>query len=390
MTTSYLKDISRKQNIKKVKEEFSMNQFAGSFPQPPIPGAGAPPTPPVAGATPVAGGSGVTKVRADVVKAAVQKGLAIRPLGLVVDGNEIHRYEYDAANTELETFINNWQMQNKKQDKVSGKMVPKSITPIRAVKELCIKQNRNPREFAKFDEAGAPMLQLKKPSIKGFIIKFPSTEGTGSYVDIVKKSALSEAINRAGGFQLAGTYIESSLDAEALDIPVALLLTATNRKVTDKGGRTEQKSILRISGQMTKDLLKKLFPNKNNVSIYDMFKSIPFDQYKYTRVVPLKLYKTELVEGKEVGVLDLDPEKKLAQYESYENPLEQEEFGAGLMNAIGKSAAELQATFARKSNTAANETEADLVSLVVKSYVGPNSDPVIVDRYVNNLMMGQF
>lgn len=388
LDTTYYKQVVKNQNIKKFKEEFNMsNAFPGGFP--PVPGGLTPPAgmaTPQAPQAPVSGGSNINRLRQDAVASALRKGAQIRPLGLVTDGMEIHRYVFDEDNTELQAFIADWKEQNKKVNKVTGLPEPKSINAIRAVKELCAQNGKEPANYAKYDDAGKPVLELKKPSVKGLILKYPATETSGSYIDIVKKANLADAIIRAGGFQLAGTIEESQLNKDELDIPLAIALIPSKRKSSDATGRVETKPILRIVGRISDSLKKALFPGKNTVGMYDMFNIYPHGEYKFNRVVPLKLYKTQIVDGKEVGVLDLDPEKKLPQYESYENPLTASEFGKDLMEAINKSASELQATFTRKAGGDVTETQVDLIESLLSIYTGAESDPTVVDTYVNRLL----
>lgn len=374
---------------KNSKEEtrMSMNnpfQQAGNSPVPgaQVPGGVVPGVPTPGVPTPGAGSPNVARYRQDSVTAATTKGLQFKPKALITDGEEVERYVYDVENRDLVNFITKWKAENRVVDEETGKSKAKTIHALRAVKELCAETGRHPRDFALVDENGNRVTEIKKPSVKGFIITFPGTETEAETTEIIKKPDLMNAILNRGGFALAGTVFDNQLNTAKLEIPVALVLTPTKRKSKANQGESLSSSI-RISGQMHPDRKKQLFPDKNNVGLYDMFRVFPYGEYEVPRIVPLKLYETEDDNGRKVAKLDMNPEKKLAQYVFTENTLDAGSEGAEIMEKLGITATRFEAAFARRAASAV-ETEADLVAFVSKAYTGVDAGPD-VQKYINSI-----
>ena len=84
---------------------------------------------------------------------------------------------------------------------------------------------------------------------------------------------------------------------------------------------------------------------------------------------------------KRVAKLDISPEKKLAQYQSFANELNPGAEGAEIMEKLGISASRLHAAFSRKAQSGL-ETEADLLSIVNKSFNSVDAGPD-VQKYIN-------
>ena len=323
-------------------------------------------------------GTGVMKKRNDQIRSMTVKSTTFRPKAIIVDGNKVEKVVIDRDHTKIKEIIALYKSnpENRKLDRKTNQYKEPSINTLQAVKMLMERDGTSIVDYAKRDEQNKIVTEIKNPTPKAIVISFPLTEGGNEMVEIVKKSDFLKTISNHGGFGVAGTINPSSINPEKLEIPVAIVARPTVR--TNKA-TNERKTVTRIVAEVAGSFKEKNF-NKNNIGMLDIFGLFPFQEYKYERIVPLKLFETIEVEGKKVAVLDTDPESKLARYKAFDNPLTEGYPGAEIMNALGISPAKLASTFSKRQDKSL-ETETDLVESVVKSFTENNG--IDIREYMN-------
>ena len=395
-TNKLVRGLNKQNNTNYTKEELSMSNnifnqgvptIPGGLPGARVPaGAGNAVLPPKVNTGGQVGvGTNIVKTNEKIVLSKIKRGFSFRPKAIITDGEEVERLVFDENNTELSRFIDQWKKENTKKD-ANGRLVVPKINTLRAVKELCMANpGRSPEDFAMLSQkTNVPITKTKKPSVKGYVITFPATEGGVESTSIVKKADLFAAINNQGGFSACGTYEESSLDKDKLEIPVMITLTPVERK-SRKAGSTEVTSQLRTSVSLSPQRKNELFPDTNNVGVYNIFDSFPWGGYKFKRVVPLKKYVTKVVKGKKVAVIDMSAESKLTQYQFVPNELKEGDPGKEIMDALGIDYSKLQGAFEAGTKTTALETEEDVLNFLGEVYLGADAKPG-VQKYLNSIL----